>query len=625
MRRNSMITMILCALIAVGLVLTTNTMTLNAQEQTEEPTLESEHADDAAEVAPTEPEATPTLVASPTSQPTAEPAGPTDTPPIDILTGVPEQATGLPATPTALSPAQIQQAPPAASTNTYTVRRGDTLYRIALRFNTTVNQLAALNGITNPRLIFVGQTLRIPGGAGTGGQNNTLQAQPTITPTFTPSATVVPPTATATAVPIVASEPTYTVRRGDTLYRIAIQNNTTISELVALNNIPNPNIVFEGQVLRLPGAASAPPQVSDGFITTDNQAIADAGFAYGIEVFYFGQDADTLTQQVTDLGLSWVKVRVDWRNLEPEQGNYRFDELDNIVQTIDDAEVNILMTVVNAPVWAREFRDENGPPQDLSTYTTFINELAQRYTGVVDAYQIWDEPNLRRSWNCGRRMCDTDYLSMLRFAFETIKAVDGEALVITAGLAPTRFNDRVNAIDDLLYLETLLANGAANISDAIGANPGGWANPPDAFCCEQPLGVESHYEDNSFYFLENLRNYRDIILRYNAADSPIWITEFGWGTSEDTDPPGEINSFVNYTSLAEQAIYVPRAFELAQELGYIGPMFVDNLNGCEAVSNRVEACYTSLIGPDGEPRPVFTTIRAIEKTNTSGDEPQNNN
>lgn len=43
----------------------------------------------------------------------------------------------------------------------YTVERGDTLSELALRFDTTVNEIASLNHITNINLIYVGETLRI--------------------------------------------------------------------------------------------------------------------------------------------------------------------------------------------------------------------------------------------------------------------------------------------------------------------------------------------------------------------------------------------------------------------------------------------------------------------------------
>ena len=54
--------------------------------------------------------------------------------------------------------------PPPPATTTYTVVAGDTLYKIAVRYGTTVAELSAMNGITNPDLIYAGQVLIVPAG-----------------------------------------------------------------------------------------------------------------------------------------------------------------------------------------------------------------------------------------------------------------------------------------------------------------------------------------------------------------------------------------------------------------------------------------------------------------------------
>ncbi len=102
----------------------------------------------------------------------------------------------------------------------YTVQRGDTLYAIALRYNTTVSALANRNGITNPNLIYPGQRLCV---------NSRQDGSPPPAPTVT-----------------------YTVRRGDTLYTIARRYDTTVSALVRENSIANPNLIYPGEVLRIP-------------------------------------------------------------------------------------------------------------------------------------------------------------------------------------------------------------------------------------------------------------------------------------------------------------------------------------------------------------------------------------
>jgi LysM repeat protein len=119
------------------------------------------------------------------------------------------------------------------SGNTYIVQRGDTLGRIAARFNTTIATLAQLNGITNPNTIFVGQRLIIPG-AGQGG----IQ--------------VTPPVIVVTATSVPATQNTYVVQPGDTLFRIALRFRISMGQLAQANGITNLNRVFVGQVLVIP-------------------------------------------------------------------------------------------------------------------------------------------------------------------------------------------------------------------------------------------------------------------------------------------------------------------------------------------------------------------------------------
>lgn len=110
--------------------------------------------------------------------------------------------------------------PPAAKTQkliTITVVRGDTLSALAREYDTTVGEIVLLNNIKNPDLIFVGQVLYIRVDAADGG----------------------------------TCVNTYTVKRGDTLTKIAGRFGTTVNRLAAINEIRNVNLIFIGQVLDL--------------------------------------------------------------------------------------------------------------------------------------------------------------------------------------------------------------------------------------------------------------------------------------------------------------------------------------------------------------------------------------
>lgn len=118
-----------------------------------------------------------------------------------------------------------------SNTGYYTVKGGDTLSRIAGQFNTTVNNLAALNDIHNVNRIYIGQRLLVR-------QPVAEQQQQQTTPKRTETNTT-------------TNSNTYTVKSGDTLSGIAGKFNTTYTQLAQLNHISNPNVIHVGQVLTL--------------------------------------------------------------------------------------------------------------------------------------------------------------------------------------------------------------------------------------------------------------------------------------------------------------------------------------------------------------------------------------
>jgi LysM repeat protein len=158
----------------------------------------------------------------------AEPEAPTEpTPP------APE-----PVAPTPPAPIPPPIAPSQPGVTEYVVKAGDTLLRIARAHQTTVASLVSINGITNPNRIFVGQRLR-------------LQPGPSATPApTTPGSSAFPPLEPL-VVRNAAKETTYVVKRGDSLLSIARAHDTTVSALVSLNSISNPNRIFVGQKLKI--------------------------------------------------------------------------------------------------------------------------------------------------------------------------------------------------------------------------------------------------------------------------------------------------------------------------------------------------------------------------------------
>ena len=158
--------------------------------------------------------AVPTSV-PPTAVPTVEAVAATAIPTVaPTNTPVPEAAVVSPTT----APGDGSSA---VAATIHVVQRGENLFRIALRYGTTVQALASANGIANPGLLYVGQRLTIPGSSG----------QPTPAP---------------------SGGTTHVVQRGENLFRIALRYNMSYLTLAQYNGISNPAQIYVGQVLRIP-------------------------------------------------------------------------------------------------------------------------------------------------------------------------------------------------------------------------------------------------------------------------------------------------------------------------------------------------------------------------------------
>ena len=116
----------------------------------------------------------------------------------------------------------------------HVVQAGETLYSIAARYGVSADAIAAANRNMNPDYIRAGQSLSIPGAAmpGPGGPWEVETHQ---------------------------WGGRYIVKPGDTLYSIAWRTGTSVSAIMAANGIGNPNVIYAGQALTLPGGMQPGP------------------------------------------------------------------------------------------------------------------------------------------------------------------------------------------------------------------------------------------------------------------------------------------------------------------------------------------------------------------------------
>ncbi len=160
-------------------------------------------------------------------------------------------------------------------TKKITIKWGDTLSGLAIKYNTTVSELVKLNNIANPNLIYAGNTLIVPITESQEEPDNgyaeiyTVKSGDTlsqIAQRFNTTVTIIATDNNIQNVNLIypgqqlkirsdcrydCGHRLYTVKRGDTLWSISRRYGTSIANIVKLNRIKNPNLIYSGQVFRI--------------------------------------------------------------------------------------------------------------------------------------------------------------------------------------------------------------------------------------------------------------------------------------------------------------------------------------------------------------------------------------
>jgi len=336
-------------------------------------------------------------------------------------------------------------------------------------------------------------------------------------------------------------------------------------------------------------------------------------FGYGIQA-HGEHKLPQIVDSVEDLGLDWVKQQVRWEQIEGTQGDYGWAGLDAIVDAYHAAGFKVLFSVTAAPDWARPGRPGDGPPDDPQHLADFMGAMAAHFRGRVHAYEVWNEPNTRHEWE-GVPLSAADYVRLLEAAYRAIKAVDPGAIVISGAPSPTGVNDGVSAIDDRVYLQSMYDAGLAQYSDAIGAHPYGYANPPDVYYTGGDFDPTRGWDDHPCFFFRNtMEDYYQIMVANGDGAKAVWATEFGWPTVDGMyvlPNPGQ--EYAEDLTEGQQADYIVRAYAWAHDWGHAGVMFLWNLNYWSAAGPWSEMAKYSILRGDWSPRPAYTALRAMVK------------
>ena len=272
----------------------------------------------------------------------------------------------------------------------------------------------------------------------------------------------------------------------------------------------------------------------------------------------FGVHTNSTTRHnlmVKAVGANWTRLHdaglqyLGWYHLEPEPGKWTFR--DKEIHRYRRDHIKVLGELGTAPEWASyhpgkrhsSYFDRYYQPKRLEDYANYVRTVAQRYRGVIDAYDVWNEPWIHAWWGAGYDESKSDrdgyvtsedapgdFVRLMQTAFETAKSVDPDITVL--GVNSTTGGGSSRSFGGSEWTEAIVAAGGIDYCDAV--------------CYHQYIGGRPGYPgdvvERGFQTATGA-----IEKRFGGLPKPVWMTEGSAG--RDVIGPG----FYNHTLPFENA------------------------------------------------------------------------
>jgi hypothetical protein len=227
-----------------------------------------------------------------------------------------------------------------------------------------------------------------------------------------------------------------------------------------------------------------------------------------------------------------------------------------------------------------------------------VQLAAERYRGRVHVYQIWNEPNLMSEWG-GQPPDPAAFVRLMRGASQRVRAVDPDARVMSAALAPT-LTENADALNELTYLQRMYDAGAAGAFDVLAVQAYGLRGGPD-----------DPRVDPADVTFSRPTLVREVMVRNGDGDRPIWATEMGWNVNPPEFP---VQSYGRVTPTL-QARYTVRALERAKaDWPWMEVMCIWFWKRPDEFHRGQDWFWFRLADPDFSLQPVYFALRDFGAT-----------
>jgi hypothetical protein len=250
-------------------------------------------------------------------------------------------------------------------------------------------------------------------------------------------------------------------------------------------------------------------------------------------------------EMVREMGAPWIVEYFPWGYIEPQKDHFDWKHADMVVDHARRQGLTVIARIDFVPDWARppettfRYLDE----EHYRDYADFVYAFVAHFKGHIRHFIIWNEPNLAFEWGY-RRPDPASYTRLLKMSYLRAKEANPDALILTAGLAPTLAPEGSEwGMNDLEYLQKMYDAGAKDYFDILAIHAYGWKFPPD-----DPA-------DSEVINFARAELAHEVMVRNGDGAKPAIITEGGWN-----DHP----RWTKAVRPSQRIAYTIRAYEKAQ-------------------------------------------------------------
>ena len=306
-------------------------------------------------------------------------------------------------------------------------------------------------------------------------------------------------------------------------------------------------------------------------------------------------------EMVRGMGTAWIVEYFPWAYYEPTPGSFDWGHADLVVDHARRQGLTVIARLGFVPEWARPDPEEQPTTftyldeDHYQDFAAYVRAFVEHFQGRVGHVVIWNEPNISLEW--GYRPVDPEgYTDLLHAVYTQAKAANPDMVVLGGALAPTLapIGDP-EGMNDLAYLQRMLAAGAGKVMDGLAVHAYGWQMPPDA-----PA-------DPAVVNFSRTELARQLLVDAGYAGLPVYITEGGWN-----DHP----RWTKAVQPSQRAAFTSRAYEKVQAEWPWAEAVVLWAFRYPRPANTFQDYFT-FVTTDFMPKPIYYSVQRYAR----GDEP----